>query len=106
MQGLRGVLLDVDGTLVDSNDSHARAWVRALGENGCGVSLEMVRPLIGKGGDKLLPDAAGVEADSPKGKAISKRRAEIFQRDFLPSLRAFPRAKDLLERMKRQGLRL
>src|SRR5580700_3597512 len=102
MPRLKGVLLDVDGTLVDSNDAHAEAWVRALTENGVNVSFEKVRPLIGKGGDKLLPEVAGIEADSPKGKAISQRRGEIFQRDFLPSLRPFPGAKDLLARMKQQ----
>src|SRR3954453_14765057 len=106
MKCLTGVLLDVDGTLVDSNDAHARAWVRALAENGITVSFERIRPLIGKGGDKLLPEAAGIEADSPRGKAISKRRAEIFQRDFFPSLRPFPGSKELLARMKQKGLRL
>lgn len=106
MQHLKGVLLDVDGTLVDSNDAHAHAWVRALAENGITVPFEKVRPLIGKGGDKLLPEAAGIEADSPKGKAISKRRGEIFQKDFLPTLCPFPGAKDLLERMKQVGLNL
>jgi beta-phosphoglucomutase-like phosphatase (HAD superfamily) len=78
MQGLKGVLLDVDGTLVDSNDAHTRAWVRALAENGITVSFEKVRLLIGKGGDKLLPEVAGIDADSPKGKTISERRGEIF----------------------------
>lgn len=106
MQHLKGVLLDVDGTLVDSNDAHAQAWVRALAENGITVPLEKIRSLIGKGGDKLLPAAAGIDADSPKGKAISKCRGEIFQRDYLPSLRPFDGVKELLARMKQHGLRL
>jgi len=101
-----GVLLDVDGTLVDSNDAHAQAWVRALAEAGISVPFERVRALIGKGGDKLLPEAAGIDPDSPQGKSISKRRGEIFQKDFLPSLKPFPGAKELLVRMKREGLRL
>jgi HAD superfamily hydrolase (TIGR01509 family) len=102
----KGVLLDVDGTLVDSNDAHAHAWVKALAENGITVAFQKVRPLIGKGGDKVLPEVSGIDAESPEGKAISKRRGEIFQREFLPSLRAFPGTKELLERMKRQGLLL
>ncbi len=103
MPHLKGILLDVDGTLVDSNDAHAHAWVRALAENGIPISFEKVRSLIGKGGDKLLPEVSGIEADSPRGKAISKQRAEIFQKDFLPYLRPFPGAKELL---KREGLKL
>jgi HAD superfamily hydrolase (TIGR01509 family) len=106
MRRPKGVLLDVDGTLVDSNDAHARAWVIALAEGGVTVTFEKVRPLIGKGGDKLLPEASGIDAESPKGKAISKRRGEIFRKEFLPLLRPFPKARDLLVRMKREGLRL
>ena len=86
MPRMTGVLLDVDGTLVDSNEAHARAWVQAaLVENGITVPYEKVRPLIGKGGDKLLPEAAGIDADSPTGKIISKRRGEVFQKEFLPA---------------------
>ena len=59
-----GVLLDVDGTLVDSNDAHARAWVRALAEAGVAVAFATVRRLIGKGGDKLLPEVSGIDAGS------------------------------------------
>src|SRR4051794_18553748 len=98
-----GVLLDVDGTLVDSNDAHARAWVTALAEAGVQVEFAAIRRLIGKGGDKLLPEVSGIDAESPKGKATSKRRGEIFQTEYLPKLEPFPGAKELLARMKRAG---
>jgi HAD superfamily hydrolase (TIGR01509 family) len=101
-----GVLLDVDGTLVDSNDAHARAWVEALAEAGVAVEFATVRRLIGKGGDKLLPEVSGIDAESPKGKAISKRRGEIFRKQYLPGLKPFPGAKELLARMKKAGLDL
>ena len=68
MRSVRGVLLDVDGTLVDSNDAHAHAWVKALAEHGVAVPFAKVRRLIGMGGDKLLPLAAGIAADSPQGR--------------------------------------
>jgi HAD superfamily hydrolase (TIGR01509 family) len=106
MASLQGVLLDIDGTLVDSNDAHANAWVRVLSEYGFDVPFEKVRRLIGKGGDKLLPEATGLDADSRKGKAISQRRGELFQQEYLPHLRAFPGATDLLARLKNAGLRL
>jgi HAD superfamily hydrolase (TIGR01509 family) len=106
MRRIEGVLLDVDGTLVDSNDAHAHAWVKALAEAGVGADFATVRRLIGKGGDKLLPEVLGISADSPRGKAISERRGEIFQTEYLPSLRPFPGAKELLGRMKKEGLRL
>jgi HAD superfamily hydrolase (TIGR01509 family) len=106
MSRLQGVLLDVDGTLVDSNDAHAKAWVQALEESGVAVHSDKVRKLIGKGGDKLLPEAVGIDAYSAKGKRISQRRGEIFERQFLPKLQPFPGARYLLVRMKQQGLRL
>ena len=106
MERPTGVLLDVDGTLVDSNDAHAHAWVEALAESGVSADLATVRRLIGMGGDKLLPEVAGIEADSAKGKAISKRRGEIFQKVYVPKLRPFPGTKELLARMKNEGLQL
>src|SRR6476660_351977 len=96
MTKYRGVLLDVDGTLVDSNDAHAHAWVQALAEHGSAVPFDAVRPLIGKGGDKLLPQVAGVDASSPTGRKIGKRRREIFLKCFLPVLHPFPGARELL----------
>ncbi len=106
MPRFESVLLDVDGTLVDSNDAHAQAWVWALSEHGFKVPYASVRRLIGKGGDKLLPEITGISADAPLGKAISRSRQEIFLKDFLPSLRPFPRVRELLGRLKEDGLRL
>jgi phosphoglycolate phosphatase-like HAD superfamily hydrolase len=94
------VIFDVDGTLVDSNDAHARAWVQAFAERGIPVAYEAVRRAIGMGGDKLMPNVAGIEEDSPKGKAIAGRRAGIFKTAYLPHLRAFPRTRELVLRLK------
>ncbi|MFO0956110.1 MAG: HAD family hydrolase [Isosphaeraceae bacterium] len=101
-----GVLLDVDGTLVDSNDAHAHAWLDALAEAGIRPGFAEIRRLIGKGGDKLLPELTGIEAETPKGREINKRRGEIFRERYLPEIRPFPGVKDLLARMAHGGLRL
>ncbi len=106
MKPIRGVILDVDGTLVDSNDAHAHAWVEALAEAGIDVEYEKVRRLIGMGGDKLLPEIAGIEEDSLLGKKIGESRSKIFKTKYLPHLKPFPRVKELLARMKDDGLRL
>jgi HAD superfamily hydrolase (TIGR01509 family) len=102
----RAAIFDVDGTLVDSNDAHAQAWVAALAEHGRRVDYSRVRPLIGMGGDKLLPSVAGVSSDSPEGKAIDASRREIFLRDLLPRLRPTPGAKQLLEWLRDERLTL
>jgi len=100
------VILDVDGTLVDSNDAHARAWVDAFREHGIAVPFEKVRRAIGMGGDKLMPAVAGIEEDSGIGARIGRRRSEIFKSTYLPSVRPFPRVRELLERFRADDLTL
>lgn len=48
------VLLDVDGTLVDSNDAHAHAWVETFARYDYDIPFSSVRRLIGMGGDRLI----------------------------------------------------
>jgi beta-phosphoglucomutase-like phosphatase (HAD superfamily) len=101
---ITAVLFDVDGTLVDSNDAHAAAWVRAFTEFGVTVDAVDVRRSIGMGGDKLMPAVSGIEADSPQGSRIAERRGEIFKAEFLPSLRAFADADRLVAAAGEHGL--
>ncbi|MBA3403783.1 MAG: HAD family hydrolase [Gemmatimonadaceae bacterium] len=103
---LRGVIFDVDGTLVASNDAHARSWVEVLSEAGYEVPLDVIWPMIGMGGDKLMPAAAGIESDSPEGKNLAKRRWEIFERRYLPRLEPTPGARALVKRLVDDGLRV
>lgn len=102
----RAVLLDMDGTLVDSNEAHVRAWVEALKEAGRPVEEKDVWPLVGMGGDNLLPAVAGIPKESEEGTRISERRGEIFRTRYLPGIRPFPAVRPLLERMRGAGLRL
>jgi HAD superfamily hydrolase (TIGR01509 family) len=101
---LRAVLFDVDGTLVDSNDAHAAAWVRAFTEYGVTVGPAHVRRCIGMGGDKLMPEVSGLEEDSSLGQAIARRRGEIFEKEFLPKLQPFERARALVDAISERGL--
>jgi HAD superfamily hydrolase (TIGR01509 family) len=97
------IILDVDGTLVDSNDAHARAWIDAFHEEGIEVPEATVRRAIGMGGDKLVPHVAGISEDSPIGQRVSERRAEIFRTRYLPHVRPFPRVRELLQRLTDDG---
>jgi phosphoglycolate phosphatase-like HAD superfamily hydrolase len=103
---LRTVLLDVDGTLIDSNDGHARAWVGALRVHGYVVPFERVRPLIGMGGDKLTPELTGLDPESGEAERISETRSELFLEEELPALQATHGARPLLEHMLGLGLEL
>jgi phosphoglycolate phosphatase-like HAD superfamily hydrolase len=100
------VLLDIDGTLIDSNDAHARAWVDSLRAHGYVVPFEQVRPLIGMGGDKVLPQLTGLDPDSGEADRMGATRSELFLERELPTLQPTPGARALLEHMLAEGLEL
>ena len=102
---LRGVIFDIDGTLVDSNDAHAQSWVETFREAGYDVPFEVVRPHIGMGGDKLLPKTISVRHDSSEGKKLTKRRSEIFREKYLPRLKPLDGSRALVERVRADGLK-
>lgn len=106
MHKLRGVLFDVDGTLVDSNESHARAWVEAFAEHDISVELERMRWMIGMGGDKVLREVANLSDESPEGRAIAERRGQIFAQRYLPRLTPCRGARALVEHIHNRGLEL
>jgi HAD superfamily hydrolase (TIGR01509 family) len=106
MSRIRAVILDVDGTLIDSNDAHARAFVDAAREQGHEADFETVRRLIGKGGDKLIPEAFGFSKESDEGERLDERKKEIFRERYLPSLEPTPGARPLLHRLRDDGIKL
>jgi phosphoglycolate phosphatase-like HAD superfamily hydrolase len=103
---MRGVIFDVDGTLVDSNDAHAESWVDAFREHGYDIPYYRIRPLIGMGGDRLIYALASVEPDSPEAESMVNARENIFLRDYLHKVKAFDGAGELLVRMRERALEL
>ena len=104
MTRIRAVLFDIDGTLLDSNDAHAHAWLDALRGHGKDVPFDLVRSKIGKGGDKLLMELAGIDDGSPEGKVLSARRTAVFKAHYLPDLGPTPGGRALIERLRSRGL--
>jgi HAD superfamily hydrolase (TIGR01509 family) len=104
--GVRAVLFDVDGTLVDSVDLHARAWHEALRKFGKDVPYERVRSLIGKGGDQLVPDLLTPEEVERDGEALKAFRSDLFQRVYRPQARPLPGARELVLRARDAGLKV
>jgi HAD superfamily hydrolase (TIGR01509 family) len=100
------VLLDIDGTLVDSNGAHAAAWSDAFAAHGRHHPPEQIRPLVGKGGDKLLRELASLDDESGEGKEIGEARTEIFRTRYLPTLKPTPRAAEFVEWLIKSRLKV
>jgi len=105
MARIRAVFFDVDGTLLDSNDAHAHAWLDALQGHGKDVPFDRLRSKIGKGGDKLLTEVAGIDDESVEGKLLNARRAAIFKSFYLPDCGPLPGARALVQRLTSMAFR-
>src|SRR4051794_2805196 len=99
----KAVIFDVDGTLIDSVDLHAAAWVETFRHFGLVVSHGAVRSQIGKGGDQLMPVFVPRGLLERRGGEIETFRADLFKRDYLAQARAFPGVRALFERIRAAG---
>jgi beta-phosphoglucomutase-like phosphatase (HAD superfamily) len=102
----KALIFDIDGTLIDSVDLHARAWQRALAHFGHEVAFDEVRQQIGKGGDQLMPVFLSEAEIERYGEDLESHRTDLFRLEFLPAVRAFPEVRALFERAKADGKRL
>jgi HAD superfamily hydrolase (TIGR01509 family) len=100
----RAVIFDVDGTLVDSVDLHARAWQEALADYGKQVSFGDVRKQIGKGCDQLLPVFLSSTELERFGQPLEKYRDHIFRERYLARVRPLPKVRELFDRIRSDGI--
>jgi HAD superfamily hydrolase (TIGR01549 family) len=99
---VRAAILDVDGTLVDSNYHHALAWHRAFREQGIVLPLWRLHRHVGMGGDKYVAAVAGEEADERLGDELRERWEELFD-ELLPEVEPLAGAHELVADLKRRG---
>jgi HAD superfamily hydrolase (TIGR01509 family) len=98
-------LLDVDGTLIDSNYQHALAWFRAFRRHGIVLPLWRVHRAVGMGGDQLVPALVGEKVDREQGEAIRDTRDEIYG-ELIEEVEPLEGARDLVATLKDRGLRI
>jgi HAD superfamily hydrolase (TIGR01509 family) len=103
---LKAVIFDIDGTLVDSVELHARAWQQAFQKFGKNVPVEDVRKQIGKGSDQLLPLFFSAEQIERFGKEMEDYRGDLFKREFRPQVKPFARVRELLLRIHADGCKV
>lgn len=102
----RAVIFDIDGTLLDSVDYHARAWQEAFEHFGHRIPFERIRPQIGKGGDQLLPVFLNPDELKRIGKELEQYRTDLFKNRYLPQVTPFPKVRELCLKILEQGQRL
>ncbi len=100
------LIFDIDGTLLDSVDLHARAWQEALHHFGHDVRFEEIREQIGKGGDQLLPVFLSPDELRDKGKEIEEFRGNLFKEKYLKDVKPFPGVRALFEKALSNGQKL
>jgi HAD superfamily hydrolase (TIGR01509 family) len=103
---LKAVLFDVDGTLVDSNESHVASWVEVFREFGIEVTADDIRGQIGKGGDQLKPVFMSDDDIERRGEAIDAARSKLFSERYQPRITPFRSVRALFERIRRDGRRI
>ena len=98
-------ILDVDGTLVDTNYHHALAWYRAFREHDVLLPVWRVHRHVGMGGDKIVAALAGDEAEEEMGDAIRDTESRLY-RALIDDVRPLAGARELIEELRHRGHRV
>ena len=103
---VEALLIDVDGTLIDSNPLHVLAWLRAFRRLGREVETNRIHHLIGMGGDQLAPTVLGEEAGEDAARAKELWIEEFSHKGLVDHVEPLPGAVDLLRALKERGVRV
>jgi HAD superfamily hydrolase (TIGR01549 family) len=99
------VVLDVDGTLVDSNYHHTLAWWRAFREQGYDVPTWRIHRAIGMGGDRLVAAVAGDDVEARSGDDVRDTWEKHYDA-MLDEVSPLPRAAELVTTLRDRGFRV
>ena len=92
-------ILDIDGTLVDTNYQHAIAWYRAFRAHGFVVQLWKIHRHIGMGGDQLVASLIGEDADEQHGESIRDAEKSAYM-DLIDEVAPLEGARELILELK------
>jgi HAD superfamily hydrolase (TIGR01549 family) len=95
-------ILDVDGTLVDTNYHHAIAWFRAFERNDVVLPIWRIHRHIGMGGDQLVAALAGDEVEERLGEDIRDAESELYK-ELIGEVRTMEGSRELIEDLREAG---
>ncbi|MGI8945892.1 MAG: HAD family hydrolase [Thermoleophilaceae bacterium] len=95
-------ILDIDGTLVDTNYHHALAWYRAFRDHDLTLPLWRIHRSMGMGGDQLVVALAGEEWDERHGDGVRAAEKERYL-ELIEEVEPLPEARRLLEVLSERG---
>jgi HAD superfamily hydrolase (TIGR01549 family) len=98
-------ILDIDGTLVDSNYFHAIAWYRALRAHGHTLPMWRIHRAIGMGGDQMIAALLGDEVEEREGDDVRSAETEQYMA-LIDEVRPLEGSRELIEDLKRAGSRV
>ena len=103
---IKAIIFDLDGTLVDSVEYHAEAWVKAFKEYGYDFSHETLSQQIGKGSEFIVGELLSSEEAEKLHSDIAQYRKKYYQENLLEKVQPFPKVKELFEAIKADGIRI
>jgi HAD superfamily hydrolase (TIGR01509 family) len=95
-------ILDVDGTLVDTNYHHTIAWYRAFRQNGVVLPIWRIHRHIGMGGDQLVKALGGEQLENEKGDDIRAAESVLYG-ELMSEVEPLEAARELIEDLKNRG---
>src|SRR3712207_3396267 len=98
----RAAILDLDGTLVDTNYHHALAWYRAFRQHGIVLPMWRIHRHIGMGGDKLIAALAGEEVEQEQGDDIRAAEKALYLA-VIEETEPLEGARELMVELKRRA---
>jgi HAD superfamily hydrolase (TIGR01509 family) len=98
----RAAILDIDGTLVDTNYQHAIAWYQAFRQNDIILPIWRIHRAIGMGGDQFVPHLIGEEKDEEVGDDIRAAEKPLYL-NMIEQVEPFEGARDFIVELKDAG---
>ncbi|MCA1623548.1 MAG: HAD family hydrolase [Acidobacteria bacterium] len=103
---INAFIFDIDGTLIDSVEAHAKTWVKTFNVFGKKIELAEAKKLIGMGGDQFLSSYFSKDDLEKNEEKIEKYRSDLLMKEYLQQIKPFPKVRELFKKIKGGGKKI